>query len=603
MRATRLAATVGIAVVLIVVLLVESSGTVRATTFNPQFSSPVTFSDTIPGGHPDITTSFDIPPPSALGGGPTFGDPALTTAADAQIATGAYIGTVSTTAKLGILNDGCMTDVPSSFNLVEASTPTTTAVLISGAEGNLAEDDGDLDEDGLVDQPTFADNGIADGADAYPAFLNDLLDPDAGGGLPPIAPSARYFGVDIVFNVAIVIVQVLVLQPGDLAAFPNQSWMTPVWGTPSVIVLGDPTAPPTNNGQITDFCNLSSTSAIFGTTHDNACTPPAGAPASCSATGGGFTVRRAADGGCPGSTIPNECGFIRATNPVTTRTLRTRVYSASERDYDDDGIANSLDVCATTPNATWDPYAFNFFSGQDSDGDGAPDPCDTAPGANSDQDIDGWQNRIDNCPTVPNGFVGGPGGPTPNTGQWDQDVPRDQPVGDGGPHADGIGPECDIAANSCAGCSTLTPTGPNGHYHATVILSNVCIGPPGADSDGDGVCNAQEPPAGECAGGVNDTDCDDDGIGDQLDNCITAANAPPPGFAQSQRDLTANGFSDTADIAPLTSAFGSQGGNPGNDGVGDSGVPGYQGRLDLTYDSFVDTADIALLTSVFGKRC
>jgi hypothetical protein len=180
-------------------------------------------------------------------------------------------------------------------------------------------------------------------------------------------------------------------------------------------------------------------------------------------------------------------------------------------------------------------------------------------------------------------------------------VPRGTPVGDSGSRADGIGPECDIAINSCSGCSTLIPTGPNGHYHATVVVSHVCIGLAGADSDGDGVCNAQEPPAGECVGGVNDTDCDNDGIVDRLDNCIGGPNPPPAGFAQSQRDLNADAFVDTGDIGQVTNAFGAEGGNPGNDGVGDSGVPGYHGRLDLNYDSFIDTGDIGLMTGVFGK--
>src|SRR5439155_19009303 len=114
-----------------------------------------------------------------------------------------------------------------------------------------------------------------------------------------------------------------------------------------------------------------------------------------------------------------------------------------------------------------------------------------------------------------------PSGAVPNQFQWDQDVPRGLPVGDSGPHADGIGPECDVAANNCTGCvGNLGPNGANGHYHATVVVSNVCVGPAGSDSDGDGVCNVDEPPANQCAGGINDTDCDDDLVSDRFDNCI-----------------------------------------------------------------------------------
>ena len=80
----RIAVGAALAVVL-ATTLVQSGELARATTFNPRFSSPVTFSDTTPGGNPDITIPFDIPPPSALGGAINFGDPALTTASDAQI--------------------------------------------------------------------------------------------------------------------------------------------------------------------------------------------------------------------------------------------------------------------------------------------------------------------------------------------------------------------------------------------------------------------------------------------------------------------------------------------------------------------------------------
>ena len=582
----------GVALVLALALIIGGLGgdqMAQASTFNPQFASPVTFSDTSSGGHPDITVAFDIPPPSAIGGATNFGDSQLTTASDVQIPTGAYIGRVNTIAKLGLFNGGCNSDVSSNFDLVEASTPATTGVLISGAPGNLAEDDGDLDEDGIVDQPAFAGNGIADGADAYPAFLLDVLDPDGPGGAPPLVPSARYFGVDIVFGLAVTTVQVVVLEPGALASFPNQGWMTSLWGTPSLVILNDPTSPPANQG-ITDFCNLSSTSTILGQSRDNACTPNAGAPAGCSATGGGFTVRKAADGGCPGSTMPNECGFVRATTPASPATLTARVYAVSDRDYDDDGHANSLDVCVDVPNSAWDPRASNVNS-QDSDGDGLPNACDPSSLPNSDEDGDGWSNRIDNCPGVANSQQPGNGpGTEPNTFQWDQDVPRHSPVYDAGPHADGIGPDCDP-----------DPNGPNGHYHATVIVSHVCIGLAADDGDGDGVCNAQEPAANTCAGGVNDADCDNDGIGDRLDNCLAggngpSANPPPPGFAQSQLDLNSDGFSDITDIVTAGNKFGKSGGHPGN-------IPGYEARLDLNYDSTIDISDITRLGAAFGKPC
>ena len=666
----------------------------HATTFNPQFSSPVSFSDTTPGGNPNITIGFDIPPPSALGGAVNFSDPALTTATDTQIPTGAYIGQINTIAKLGLANEGCVTDTPVEFDLVEANTQTAALAMTpnvtltaaitaeassftytstgdpigpsdsnpviikaeieidseqmlvtnivegtntyssvtrgwngttpsthaagaqirkvnvifpagpsSNQQGNLVEDDGDLDNNGTAEFPQFTNNGIADTTDSMPASVRDSLDPngnpDDGGA---VTQQARYFGASVVANTLIIPINIVFLSPGGLSAFPNNDWMVPSWGTPSVIILGDPEAPPTNSG-ISDFCNLSSVSTIFGVSHDNACTTAVAPPPECTSVFAGFNMRGAVDGGCPGTTTPNECGFARATNPAVTTTLKARAFAASERDYDNDGHPNALDVCALTPNPAWDPRDFNVLSGGDADGDGLPDACDPGPSTfNNDQDGDAWQNRIDNCPNIANAVGGGPG-PTPNTGQWDQDVPRGQSVGDSGSHADAIGPACDIAANNCAGCPALTPTAPNGHYHATAIVSHVCIGPAGADSDNDGVCNLDEPAAQNCAGGINDADCDDDLVGDRLDNCIAGSNPRPTNFAQSQRDINADGFSDITDVSALTSAFGAEGGNPSNDGVGDGGVPGYHGRLDLNYDSFIDISDVSLITAVFGSAC
>ena len=786
-----------------VVMLVSVDGVAYATTFNPLFLAPVSFSDSTPGGHPDIGISFNIPPPHALGGAVNFSDPALTTATDAQVPNGAYVGQVSSVAQLGLFNDGCMTSVQATFDLVDASTDFTLArpmgvhaggvsditlaaavtnstdvvpyagpdllgtkagategtpgnanhpdaavneiridsedMLVTGVDelgnnfivlrgwngtapaahntvgtginrvnvifpngslGNVAEDDGDLDNNGAAEHPELA-NGIADGADEVPSFFQNSLDPDGNpvnGGA--VAPIARYFGVDIVFNLSIIPLQVAIFAPGALAAFPNQSWMTSAWGTPSLIVLGDPLSPPSNTG-ITDFCNLTSNSTVLGITHDNACTPALGAPPGCSQTGAGFTIRKGVDGGCPGSTTPNECGFIRATNPATTKTLKTRVYAVSERDYDNDGIGNSLDVCYAQPNGGWDPRASNSLSGGDSDADGLPDACDPNPFVpNPDQDGDGWPNRIDDCPNNANSQGAAHGGGTvPNTYQFDLDVPYGVAVPDGGPRSDSIGAGssnpgdsgCDNAANSCdvacgfpAGTNQLTPTGANGHYHAVLIVDNVCIGLAGSDSDGDGVCNVDEPPASKCAGGVNDNDCDNDGVTDRFDNCIAGPNTPAPfvtaggsgtltqaaaagdnsvtvgntfgfyvgnqiiigagatretlryitnvpdnthiefadqpgndqslvyghavgetvamvAFAQAQRDLNGDGFSDGTDITILAGSFGKLGGDPAR-------PAGYQGRFDLNNtgngpDSVNDGTDLTILAGAFGKPC
>ena len=137
-------------------------------------------------------------------------------------------------------------------------------------------------------------------------------------------------------------------------------------------------------------------------------------------------------------------------------------------------------------NPNWDPRALNQLSGGDADGDGLPIPCDPATeesgaqcgnaldddgdgrvndgcpasefletgaqcenavdddsdglvndgcpaiGFDNDQDDDGWQNRIDSCPTIADAAPGGGAGITPNTFMWDLDVPG-LVAPDGGP--------------------------------------------------------------------------------------------------------------------------------------------------------------------------
>ncbi len=145
-------------------------------------------------------------------------------------------------------------------------------------------------------------------------------------------------------------------------------------------------------------------------------------------------------------------------------------------------------------------------------------------------------------------------------------IPVGTAVPDDGPRSDGIGAPCDP-----------NPTEINGHYHATIVVRNVCIGAVTTD------CSTV-------------TDSDGDGVVNQSDNCIGGANPAPAGFAQSQRDLNADGFSDIVDIVLVAAKFGTEGGSP-------TAPAGYEGRLDLNYDRFVDISDIVLLAGVFGATC
>jgi Thrombospondin type 3 repeat len=767
----RIVAAIGLATVTALAAVWAAAGPTQATTFNPFFGPPEFYSldDSATPGYPDHDVRFNILPPSAnfsdhFGGLIGFGDSDVIVADSAGIpGKGAYVGSLQTVAHLGLANDGCNSEVPVTFDLVEAETstaarPMTPNVTLTGAisatatsftytsagdpigpsdsnpaftraeieidseqllvesinEGtntysfvtrgwngttpaphaagaqvrkvnvifpagptsnllaNLGEDDGDLDNNGTAEFPDYAANGIADANEAVPSFVRDSLDPnvnaDDGGYMQP---RARYAGVAFVANALVTVLQFVVFDPGALTIFPNLDWATSAWGYPSVTFLNDPQAPPSNSA-INDFCNFTSDTKLFGVPHDNACTSAAPAPG-CNGVGAGFTLRFAVDGGCPGVTTPNECGTscgpncpppcnpgacYRSRFNLGHQPARFYQYAVSQRDYDNDGHENGLDPCPYNPNASWDPRVPNNLSGGDTDADGLPNECDRAPGAfNNDQDGDGWQNRIDNCPTMHNSMVGGGGGTVPNTFQFDQDVDPGVDVPDGGPPSDDIGAACDVAANSCAGCPALTPTGANGHYHATAAAQTVCIGPPSAlcsstsDSDGDGVVNAIDTcvnganspftfagPFGQdtlaapatsgdstiIVGGGGFTQGSPIVIGSPLETLryITsqagsAVSFTPPlehdhqvgdpvaqvAFAQSLRDLNNDGFADISDVSFISGAFGSQGGDPSNDGVGDSGVPGYQGRYDSNYDSFVDISDVSAMTGVFGAAC
>ena len=163
-------------------------------------------------------------------------------------------------------------------------------------------------------------------------------------------------------------------------------------------------------------------------------------------------------------------------------------------------------------------------------------------------------------------------GTAPNTFQLDRDIALGTPVPDGGQRSDDIGAACDP-----------NPTDVNGHYHATALVRNICIGTTTL------LCSTS-------------ADADADGIANAFDNCYRVANGPalwgpPPGFAQFQRDFDADGFSSvTGEIANVTGRLGLVGGLPGT-------AAGYDARMDLDYDNAIDIADLSLLIEYLFGSC
>jgi len=130
------------------------------------------------------------------------------------------------------------------------------------------------------------------------------------------------------------------------------------------------------------------------------------------------------------------------------------VFTVAQRDADNDGIQNSMDTC---------PYVANKgdstkLNDGDADGDGIDAACDPnddpiSRGTNTDQDADGYLNRQDNCPLVPNG----------------QDS-KDQPTGNQhDADFDGIGDVCDT-----------NPDSPDGELISRTLAADIKIGAGGA---------------------------------------------------------------------------------------------------------------------------
>ncbi len=416
MRLSRVlpVAIIFISLVFITLLSAEPS---NAATLQP--SSPrARLSSTALGATPQLNTDFNIYSPSSnFASAVTYIDGDFTVATDAATANGAVMGTIfANPTTLAIGAGGCFTTILPLFTMMDATTGGTTIPPAGPATDLLR----NLAEDNFGAGGVGPANGLPDHVDAYPSYLNTLLDPDGPGGAAPITPRARYSGFTVVSNVT-VILQLLIFNPGALRSLPNAGAAVASLGYPSLVVLQDPTVAP-NNSSISDFCSrLGSATTLFGRAHDNSCTPIAGRPAACTTAVGPSTLIKAVDGGCPGATVPDESGggacTARLTNPGSAQTVQFTLQAHSARDFDGDGIENSLDPCPRTwsdtdgvPDTTttdhWDPRAISNPT-MDTDADGLDQSCDPAdedsPGdtTRTDEDDDGWLNRLDNCGVSP----------------------------------------------------------------------------------------------------------------------------------------------------------------------------------------------------------
>lgn len=448
---SHVGALIVFAVAAVVSGVFASRDTADAIAFNPCVIPTLTSTD--PGAHPDLNALFGIGigPDCVLGTGDddpaqaNFGGVAtfvpvtdVTPLRGDEIPMGAVMFHLDSTARLGLIGNPCSTTIQVSFDMMNASIdPADTIAPIADPPPGIQ-----------PLQPLMKDvnpaNGLPDGVDHYPAYLNTLFhNPDGS----PIQPLRRLTGVQEIqsTNVGVFLVFV-VFAPGALAnAMRTDTLGNEIpsglaeaglgkdgGGYVSVTVLQDPTAPvnPNVGNTISDFCSpLAVTAVSYGVTKDNLCTPLPG-DGQCNTTSGNW--RRA----IPGDTSGGEGGTTVITNPTQPGIYSGSAFVVSQWDADNDNIESSLDPCPLNPDPDWNPRAPGPTG--DADQDGLPDSCDpddvnqslVGPNQFFDEDQDGYSNRADNCPLVQNGRRNEPSQPIGPNEQRDTD-------------SDGIGDECD----------------------------------------------------------------------------------------------------------------------------------------------------------------
>jgi hypothetical protein len=284
-------------------------------------------------------------------------------AKDADIPDGTKVGSFSSKAVLGLLNNTCHTVLPVNFDLFDGTINRNGPKVDEKPEGQ---------PDRLAPmRDNVPQDGIPDAALAWPSYLDAVAD-KAGMDLSKLV--ARFVGVNVTAVAQTsVVLNFLIFQPG--AKVSDKIVLDPRLGYPAVTILQDPSTSASPQDPVSDFCApLWTEGSLFG-------------------TAGGATFR----GNPPDGTYD----LVTYVNPAP--------------DADNDGIENALDPCPVTPNASgFDPRAQTPVQNPgDQDGDGMPDDCDPHPTtksgcnartgiSNTDEDCDGWQNRGDNCPLVKN---------------------------------------------------------------------------------------------------------------------------------------------------------------------------------------------------------
>jgi len=341
---------------------------------------------------------------------------------------------------------------------------------------------------------SFAFNGVADGADAYPSFVQTSLDPDGPGPMASVTPRARYFGVAFVANTLIVTLQFVIFDLGQLTAFPNLGWANANWGYASTTFLQDPVAPPSNSA-ISDFCNFTSNTHFTGRAGDNLCTPIDADPAKvdCYGFGAGFTLRFGVRNGCTQLRDPVSAGgtSIVVQNKeqlAVGNTISIGATGVPPTGGESKVIATKTDIAGTTETTL--TFAGGLLSGYPA----GAQVVRTAPA----------RTTIDEC-----GYVRQTNPATAGSVRYYQYAVSQRDADNDGIVTGGVGFGGENALDVC-------PLDPNPTWNPRAPNSSA-----NDDTDVDGIPNECDPGATTCSD-PQDQDCD--GWKNRIDQCPTVVN-------------------------------------------------------------------------------
>ncbi len=389
-----------------------------------------------------------------------------------ELPIGTKVGLLESIATIGIINGACdntleLVGLTAGFELFNASIDINDTIEYQEESGG-----DDTRQDWVED---LNENGLFDGLDKYPAFINRVIMDENDNPQQPFRRSAGF----LIIAGADILIQYLVYEPGT---FINKNLSNdPALGYPTVTLLvnaGDPELVP-EPGPITDFCSpLGAQVTSFGL--GDACAsgnrgevinddpedddlfndgcPALGTPESevvlddgsdpCAnavdddrnddldfSRAAGLGEQASVNDGCPQAGDTSEADpdlqYVLYRNPAEEGLYTITTIAVGLPDADGDGLENTLDTCPFVANVG-DPR-IKGDGDLDEDGlDAACDPNDDplTGGTNSDQDLDGYVNRQDNCPLIVNGEQ--------STNQESSDVDAD-----GDDQSDFIGDACD----------------------------------------------------------------------------------------------------------------------------------------------------------------